>query len=367
MKKVFVTLMLIIMRINSYGEILDIRGVVYDVGLRFGGNTLSVPEFDRERVAYDMSVIANILECNSVRVEGEDIDRIVAASREAHKHGLRVFFNPWKHGSDSAATVKYVKEAAKKAEVLRKEGMDIVFVAGCEYSLFNKGVFPGDSFDDRMQWLMNLGGRPDSASMLLGRSEALNRILNEMVMAVREEFNGQVTYSSGTWEIVDWSLFDIIGIDYYRNGETPEEYIAGLDRYVKIGKPVVVMEMGSCAYKGAAERGSFGFAILQGTDDSGCPVYEGGAAPGRDETVQADYIASTIELLRQGGADGVFVYVFSFPIYPYDPDGTDYDMTSYALVKSFTADDPNAQKIPAWRPKQAFFRLGEVYSAMNDR
>ncbi len=40
-------------------------------------------------------------------------------------------------------------------------------------------------------------------------------------------------------------------------------------------------------------------------------------------------------------------------------------MTSYALVKSFPATDARSQRLPAWEPKRAFFRLGEVYNAMN--
>lgn len=39
----------------------DFRGVVYDVGLRFTPESCSVDSFDTALVAYDMSVIANIL------------------------------------------------------------------------------------------------------------------------------------------------------------------------------------------------------------------------------------------------------------------------------------------------------------------
>lgn len=101
-----------------------------------------------------------------------------------------------------------------------------------------------------------------------------------------------------------------------------------------------------------------------GTDDTGNAIYEGGTVPTRDETVQADYIEENIDLLRQGGAYGVFVYVFSYPIYPCDENGIDLDMTSYALVKSFPADDRRTRGIPSWRPKQAFFRLGALYNSM---
>ena len=62
----------------------------------------------------------------------------------------------------------------------------------------------------------------------------------------------------------------------------------------------------------------------------------------------------------------LLVYVFSYPIFPYSGDGIDYDMTSYALVRSFPATDARSQRSPAWEPKRAFFRLGEVYNSMNN-
>jgi hypothetical protein len=48
------------------------------------------------RLQYDMQVIANNLYANAVRVEGEEIQRLAAATRAAHIMGLTVFFNPWK-------------------------------------------------------------------------------------------------------------------------------------------------------------------------------------------------------------------------------------------------------------------------------
>lgn len=345
---------------------LGVRGVVYDVGLMYGGTSLSVADFRPEQVDYDMGVIADILGCNAVRIEGESLERLAVASRKAAAKGLRVFFNPWKMAADSAQTVGYMEQAAAVAEGLRAEGIDLVFVAGCEYTIFSKGAFPGDTFDERLAWLMKLASEPDPARLLAERCVSLNRILGSIAAAVRRSFHGPVTYASGGWESVDWSLFDYVGVDYYRNGETAEAYVDGLKHYQAFGKPVLVMEMGCCAYRGAAERGSFGFAVLQGTDSEGRAVYEGGVTPVRDEAVQADYLEENIALLGSAGADGVFVYVFSYPIYPYSADGIDYDMTSYALVKSFPATDARSQRLPAWEPKRAFFRLGEVYNAMNN-
>lgn len=43
-----------------------------------------------------MTLTLSLINCmhNAVRIEGEDIDRLVLAAREAHAAGLKVFFNP---------------------------------------------------------------------------------------------------------------------------------------------------------------------------------------------------------------------------------------------------------------------------------
>lgn len=352
---------------------LAVRGVVYDVGLYYNGTTLSAPDFSTDRVAYDMNVIARILRCNTVRIEGEDIDRLTSAAEIAHAQGLKVYFNPWKMQADAEETVSYMARAAEAAEKLRAGGVDIVFVAGCEYSLFCKGAFPGETFDDRFQWLMSLfydfgsDKKDKAAAELKRRCDDLNHILADICSAVRSHYSGPVTYASGTWETVDWSLFDIVGVDYYRRGESEADYKAGLERYRTPGKPLIVMEMGCCAYEGAAPRGGEAFAIFQGVDADGNAIYEGGVTPRRSENEQAEYVESQVTLLDEANADGVFVFVFSYPIYPYSDTGIDYDMISYALVKSFPEGSEQSRMMPAWQPKEAFFRLGSVYTRLADR
>lgn len=350
---------------------LAVRGVVYDVGLMYNGTTLSVPHFNPAQVEYDMDVIARILRCNAVRIEGEDINRLTQAAEMAHAQGLKVYFNPWKMQANPQEVVSYMARAAEAAEKLRLAGVDLVFVAGCEYSLFCKGAFPGDTFDERMQWLGSLffkmGGKEATLAELERRCVDLNSILAQICVAVRKHYSGPLTYSSGTWETVDWSLFDIVGVDYYRRGESDSDYKVGVERYREYGKPVVVMEVGCCAYEGASPRGGEAFAIFQGVDADGKAIYEGGVKPRRSEDEQADYVEAQVTLLDEVGADGVFIYVFSYLIYPYSDTGIDYDMVSYALVKSFPEGSPQSKMIPAWQPKQAFFRLGSLYTSIADR
>lgn len=345
---------------------LKYRGVVYDVGLQYNLGSYSVETFNIDQVKYDMSVIANVLHANTVRIEGEDISRLVSATEIAHAAGLNVFFNPWKMGANALETVAYMREAATAAEKLRVQGIDLVFVAGCEFSFFNKDVFPGETLNERIAFMVENASNPDvplgENPELISAFAKLNAILADICKAVRTEFKGSVTYAAGTWENVNWELFDMVGVNYYRNGESEQQYLDGLKRY-KSSKPLFVMEVGSCTYEGAAARGGAGFAILQGTNPDGTLKYEGGKTPIRSEKEQADYIETQINLLRQTEIDGVFVFVFAFPIMFYS-EYLDLDMTSYSLVKSFPKEDSRSKKVPSWEPKEAYKRLAEVYRKM---
>lgn len=93
---------------------MDFRGVVYDVGLKFTPESCSVDTFDIDLVKYDMSIIANILRANAVRIEGEDIHRLTAAAEAAHAAGLKIFFNPWKMNADEKAVTAYMAVKQQK-------------------------------------------------------------------------------------------------------------------------------------------------------------------------------------------------------------------------------------------------------------
>ncbi|RMJ28454.1 hypothetical protein PHISP_00669 [Aspergillus sp. HF37] len=344
------------------------RGVVYDVGLKFSDQGFSVEPFDPALVQHDMHVIANNLYANAVRVEGEEIQRLATAARAAHAMGLTVFFNPWKMNAGFKETRAYLEEAAQAAEQLRIEGVDLVFVAGCEYTIFSKGVFPGESFNERAMWLgaQFPGGHmsKDLPAALREKSIKLNEVLRSLAEAVRANFGGTVTYSAGTWEVVDWDIFDIVGIDYYRRGESKEEYVAGLERH-RSDKPLVVMELGCCAYEGAADRGDGGFILLKGTNPDGSGIFEGDVVPTRSEREQADYLGTQLDLLANADVHAAFVFVFSFPPMRTGEGPRDLDMMCFSLVKTFPDCDPRSKSMPPWAPKESFHRVADVFRAIS--
>jgi len=309
-------------------------------------------------------VIANYLHANAVRIEEEEVQRLTTASRVAHAMRLTVFFNPWNMNADIDETRAYFEDAAEAAEQFRNEGVDIVFVSGCEYTVFSKGVFPGDSFNERGAWFgAQLAGGftlENIPKTVREKSTKLNEILRSFAEAIRAKFTGPLTYSAGTWEIVDWSIFDVVGIDYYRRGETEEQYVAGLQRH-RSDKPLVVMEVGCCAYEGAAERGDAGFTILKGTNPDGSGIFEDGVVPTRSEREQADYLDTQLGLLANADIHAVFVHVFSFACMRTDEGAKDLDMMCYSLVKTYPGQDPRSRTMPPWAPKESFHRVAKFF------
>ena len=47
----------------------------------------------------------------------------------------------------------------------------------------------------------------------------LNEFLAGVVADARRRFGGRITYASGTWEPVDWTPFDIVAVDAYRDAD----------------------------------------------------------------------------------------------------------------------------------------------------
>lgn len=352
---------------------LKYRGVVYDVGLNFGEGSFSVPELSEAHAAFDMRAIAQDLHCNAVRIEGERLDRLVFATRAAHAQGMTVLFNPWKINIGPDEARAFYVEAAKIAEGLRKEGVDIIFVPGCEYPIFQKGLFPGDTLVDRLAWLTSqFQAEPGSVGAegprklpksMTDKWPELNRILRSFVDAVRPEFKGPITYAATMMEDIDWSIFDIVGVDHYRSTETDEQYFAALDRY-RVGKPILVMEVGCCTYKGAAARGGGGFLIHKGSNPDGTPIWEGGVAPTRSESEQADYLGTQLGLLSKAGIEGAFAFVFAAPFLPKGEGPNDMDMVSYSIVKTLPATDPRSKQLNRWEPKESYYRVGQVWGEL---
>lgn len=121
------------------------------------------------------------------------------------------------------------------------------------------------------------------------------------------------------------------------------------------------MEVGCCAYEGAAERGDGGFMLLKGTNPDGSGTFEDGVVPARSEREQADYLGTQLDLLANADAHAVLAYVFSFPCMSTGEGTKDLDMTSYSLVKTFPDRDERSKAMPPWAPKESFLRVANFF------
>ncbi|GAB2804392.1 hypothetical protein GCM10027176_06670 [Actinoallomurus bryophytorum] len=325
------------------------RGINYDTGF-FPGGRLSRERFDRETAGREMAVIADELHCTAVRITGGDAERLAVAGRCAAEAGLEVWFAPFPSDLTPGEMLPFFEDCADHAEEIRRGGAEVVFVTGCELSLFAAGFLPGEDIFGRLEGVMS--GDPAVRAAFGTLTAKVNEFLAEAAAAVRGRFGGQVTYASGTWEDVDWTPFDIVAVDAYRDESNAGGFAGELRRRVTSGKPVVVTEFGCCTYRGAAGRGGTGWMIV---DRDAEPLRIDGAYV-RDESEQVTYLRELLEIFEQEGVDGAFWFTFAGYGLPHraDPEH-DLDLGSYGVVK--VGEDGVSQK-----PKEVFHALAAAYA-----
>jgi len=326
---------------------MKLRGVNYDVGIEFTPRYHSRPVFDPAATERDLTAIRDGLHANAVRIAGTDPGRLVAASRIALDLGLEVWFSPHLHDRGPDELVGYVAECAALAEELRRDAPRLVFLVGCELTLFSRGILRGDDVLQRLRNPLALV----RLKWLGSHNKPLNALLGRLAEAARARFAGPVTYASVPLEAVDWSRFDCVGVDYYRAAKNRDRYAARLARHFAAGKPVVVTEFGCCAYRGAEDRGAMAWAIVDPSSDR--PRFTGTFR--RDEELQAREVLDMLRTLDAAGVAGAFVFTFAAPALTHSEDPRyDLDLASYALVKTY----PDG----SWQPKAAYHAVASYYS-----
>jgi hypothetical protein len=326
------------------------RGINYDVGIAFSEQLLSRPAFDPAVVHRELAIIKNDLHCNAVRISGTDIDRLMAAAEDALNQGLEVWLSPQLHDKTQQETLNYIIACAKAAETLRKQWPKLVFILGCELTWFMQGILKGDNVMERIgniKWIDT-------------HNNPLNAFLNEANTAVREVFRGQVTYASSAIERVDWSLFDFVGLDYYREVRNRKSYGEDLKRHFSFGKQVVVTEVGVCTFRGAEDQGGRGFMIIDTTEPQH-PKLNGNYT--RDEALQARELTDMLNVLDVSGVEGAFVFTFiSPPLVHCEDQRFDLDMGSYSIVKSYQNKHGRTYPDMPWEPKESFKAVAAYFA-----
>jgi hypothetical protein len=328
---------------------MRVRGINYDTGFVPGGRS-SRERFDHEVVRREMRVIAEDLHCTAVRVSGSDAERLAVACRYAAEAGLEVWFAPFPSDLTPEEMLPLFEVCAEHAEGLRRGGAEVVFVTGCELSFFGAGFLPGDDVHARINGVMS--GDPATSEAFPDAIRRFGVFLAEAAGAVRARFGGPVTYASGTWEPVDWSHFDIVAVDAYRDAQNAASFQAGLREHFAFGKPVVATEFGCCTYRGAGGRGGTGWMIVDRDGDT--EVVAGEYV--RDETEQVTYLRELLDVFEKEGLDGAFWFTFAGYRQPHRADPRhDLDLASYGVVRM-------AEDGVSWEPKEVFHALAEAYA-----
>jgi hypothetical protein len=334
-------------------------GINYDVGIYpFGEELPSRALFDPAIVRREIEIIKNDLHCSAIRIMGRDPERLRIAAEFALDQGLEVWLGPAFHNADKQDTLVYLIQCAKLAENLRLRAPRVVFIAGWELTFFMKGLVLGDTGMERIGAFMKPWRLLWSTLRMGPFNKNLNRFLAEAVGEVRRHFHGPVTYASGSWEKVDWALFDFVSIDCYRDAMNRGQFRESLRPYFAHGKPVVITEFGCCAYKGADDKGAYGWTIVDWNKEP--PQLKGTYI--RDEEVPARYLTDLLDIFVEERVDGTFAFTFVMPKYPHHDDPRfDLDMASYGVVKSYTDRKGATYPDMPWEPKQSFVALADYY------
>ncbi|GAA3396768.1 hypothetical protein [Cryptosporangium minutisporangium] len=307
------------------------RGINYDTGFLPG--TASRPTFSPAAVRHHLDVIAGDLHCDVVRVSGGDPERLRVAATAAAEVGLEVWFAPFPVDLPADDVLPFLEQCAEVATEVQRGGAEVVFVAGCEISAFCGGFLPGTTYGDRMATMATAD--VEFWSSLGPVIERLSGFLARVAAAVRTRFDGRVTYAAAPWEFIDWTPFDIVGVDAYRaayNATTFRDEIRG---HLAHGKPVAVTEFGTCAYRGAADRGGMAWQVPPGAV--------------RDEDEQVRYFTDLMDVFEAEGVDTAFWFTFAGF---HRPD--EEDLGSYGVVRLLDE--------TRWEPKAVFATMAERYA-----
>jgi hypothetical protein len=341
------------------------NGITYDTGFISAGRTTREP-FDPQVVRREMQIIRQDLHCDAVRVTGGHPDRLETAARFAAEAGLEVWISPFTNELNEEALLDILADCAERAERLRREGADIVVVAGAELSLFMPGLLPGNDPLERIRNITtaDLDRRREIAVSMRQR---LNHLLTRAVAVIRQHFGGKITYAAIPFEGVDWTSFDFAAIDCYRMTAVAAYFRPSIHEFVAKGKPVAITEFGCATFHGASCRGAHGGAIVE-YDEHGHEKQLDADNYLRDEQEQAREILDLLTIFREEGVDSVFVNTFSSYHLPHRDDARhDLDLASFGLVRVLENTRGTAYPDMPWEPKAAFAAIADAYRQPHSR
>lgn len=335
---------------NASRRGITFRGVVYDVS---EGETPATT-WSATRMRRDIRVIRHELQANAVKVTGSGVARLAATAVEAAERGLHVWLEPTLGDLPAPQILDHLAETGRCAERLRRQGAGVHLSVGCEFLLYVPGIVPGDNVLERIENL--LSGNFDPERMV----RSLHRFTARAAAVGRSVFHGPLTYAAAEDEDVDWDLFDVVGLDYYAHFRRRAHYVRDLRRHLRPGKPLAIMEFGTCTFKGAPEQGGMGWNVVDYTKEP--PETKGDLV--RSEPTQARYLTDVLNAFELMQLYSAFAYTFVSPDAEHHPEPRyDLDMASYAIVKPIKDRPGDPASGWHWEPKEAFWALARAYGA----
>lgn len=298
----------------------------------------------------DLDVIAHELHCTTVMLIGGEQQRLIETARAALEIGLGVYIRPHVPEMRQAKLLDHLGAVAKAAEELRQEYPDrVTLLVGSEFSHTAPGIVPGPKSFLRLRLILRF-----HKALRRRIKRRLGRLLESAATTARRQFHGPLGYAAAGWEVVDWSLFDLVGVSLYRSRRNQDTYADRLRSLVREhGKPVVITEFGCGAFTGADQRGAGSFQIVNWFATP--PVIRDDHP--RDEDVQARYLGELIDLYAAEGVHGCFVFTYAMPDFPRrDDPQLDLDRAGFGVVA--------VQEDGTSRPKAAFHEVARRYRAL---
>ena len=333
---------------------LRLRGVAYDTGTGFGGDDSRLL-WRTHLMRGEIHAIRHRLHANWVSIYGSDVRRLVDTATAALEEGLTVSIQPRSFDEPQADELEKLRKVAIEAERLRRRhDQEVILVVGCEFMLFTPGIVPGADFFERVEYLSK--GEFDWAEL----QRKFRAFTARMVKVARSNFKGRITYGAASdLEPVDWSLFDIVGLDYYSYHTNPADHTKELAPFRRWGKPILILEFGCCTFTGAAGLGGMGWDIVDYSGD--VPVIPPRYV--RDEQEQADHLVNMLGVFAGEGFLGASPYTFISPDAPHRPHDRpqDEDIAAFSLCKVLRVHDADPASPYRWEPKKAFHAVSAFY------
>ncbi|MEU4247064.1 hypothetical protein AB0F15_06600 [Amycolatopsis sp. NPDC026612] len=333
---------------------MQLRGINYDTG--FGGavGTRSRVAFEPAVVRRELEIIATDLHCTTVRISGDDPDRLTLAAHAAVDAGLGVWFSPFPMDLTPPELEPYFADCARRAEEIRARDPETVLVLGCEMSLFCTGFLPGAFFIERLR-----NATDPAAWAVFSREWDFGEVLRDLAGVARRHFGGRLTYAAADWEEIDWAEFDFAAVDLYRSAANAGDYAQCVRSHLGHGKPLVITEFGCCTHRGAADAGGMGWTIVDFEADP--RALKGDHV--RDEAGQAAYFTELMDVFEAEGVHGAFWFTFAAYECPADPDPRrDLDLAGYGAVKVLKGPEGTAYPGLAWEPKEVFHAIAARFA-----